>query len=62
MKWSLKLLFTIVVLILVLFRQHDDFRGGRGFRFGSGGGHHGPITVVDFAMVFLLILIFYYNR
>jgi len=61
MKWSLELLFTIVVLILVLFRQHDDFRGGRGFRFG-GGGHHGPITAVDFAMVFLLILIFYYNR
>ena len=63
MKWSLKFLFTIVLLILVLFRQHDEFRGSRlGSGFRLGRVRRGPIDIVDFALIFVLIMVFYYRR
>lgn len=61
MKWSLFLLFCIVVAILALFKSSDSFKGGRGFRMG--GGHHGPFTIVDaVAIVLLLFYLFVANK
>jgi uncharacterized membrane protein len=60
MKWSLFLLFCIVVAILALFKNYDGFKGGRGFRMSGGGGHHGPFTIVD-AVAIVLVLFFLYN-
>lgn len=52
MEWSLFLLFCIVVAILALFKNSDNFKGGRGF---SMGGHHGPFTIVDAVIIVLLL-------
>ena len=61
MKWSLFLLFCIVVAILALFKNHDGFKGGRGFRMRSSGSRRrGPFTIVD-AVVIVLVLFFLYN-
>ena len=55
MNWSLFLLFCIVVAILALFKSHDNFKGGRGFRMS--GGYRGPFTIVD---AVILVLVVYY--
>jgi hypothetical protein len=53
MKWSLFLLFCIVVAILALFKNYDEFKGGRGgFR---RSGRRGPFTILD-AVVIVLVL------
>jgi len=62
MKWSLFLLFCIVVAILALFKNYDSFKGGRGFRMG-GGGHHGPFNIIDaVGIVLLLFYLFVANK
>jgi hypothetical protein len=58
MKWSLFLLFCIVIAILALFKNYDDFKGSRGFRM-SGGGRRGPFTLVDAVLIVLLLFWLY---
>jgi len=41
MKWSLILLFFIVVAILALLKSNDNFKGGRGSGGSRGGGYGG---------------------
>jgi len=56
MKWSLFLLFCIVVAILALFKSSDSFKGSRGFRMrGSSRRTRGPFTIVD-AVAIVLVL------
>jgi hypothetical protein len=63
MKWSLFLLFCIVVAILALFKTHDNFKGGRGgsFRMRGSSRRRGPFTIVD-AVAIVLVLFFLYNN
>ena len=61
MKWSLFLLFCIVVAILALFKNYDEFKGGRGFRV-RGGGRRGPFTLVDAVLIVLLLFWVYTSR
>ena len=53
MKWSLFLLFCIVVAILALFKSCDSFKGS-GFRM-RGSRRRGPFNIVD-AVVIVLVL------
>ena len=59
MKWSLFLLFCIVVAILALLKSSDSFKGGRGFRMG---GHRGPFTIVDAVAIVLGLFFLFTNR
>ena len=60
MKWSLFLLFCIVVAVLALFKSHDDFKGSRGGLYGRGGRRSfGPFNIIDaVAIVLVLFWIF----
>jgi hypothetical protein len=58
MKLSLFLLFCIVVAILALFKNYDEFKGGRGFRI-RGSGSRGPFTIVDAVLIVLLLFWFF---
>jgi hypothetical protein len=49
------LLFCIVVAILALFKNYDEFKGGRGGFRSSRGGRRGPFTILD-AVVIVLVL------
>jgi hypothetical protein len=64
MKWSLFLLFCIVVSILALFKSSDSFKGGRGFRMGGGGlRNRGPFNIIDaVAIVLVLFYLFVANK
>ena len=53
MKWSLFLLFCIVVAILALFKSSDSFKTGGGFL--SSRRSRGPFTIVD-AVAIVLVL------
>lgn len=55
MKWSLFLLFCIVIAILALFKSSDSFKGGGGFRMRGSSRRRGPFTIVD-AVVIVLVL------
>ena len=55
MNWSLFLLFCIVVAILALFKNYDNFKGGRGFRARGGSRARGPFTIVDAVAIVLLL-------
>jgi hypothetical protein len=59
MKWSLCLLFCIVVAILALFKNYDDFKGGRGGWY-RGPRRGGPFTIVD-AVVIVLVLFWIFS-
>jgi len=61
MKWSLFLLFCIVVAILALFKNYDEFKGGRG-GFRRSGGRRGPFTILDAVLIVLLLFWFYTSR
>ena len=58
MKWSLFLLFCIVVAILALFKSSDSFKGFRP-RARGGGGRPGPFTIVDAVAIVLLLFWIY---
>lgn len=63
MKWSLFLLFCIVVAILALFKSSDSFKGGGGFRIrGSSRRTRGPFTIVDAVAIVLVIFYLFINR
>jgi hypothetical protein len=62
MKWSLFLLFCIVVAILALFKSSDSFKGSRGGFRSSGGGRRGPFTILDAVLIVLFLFWFYTNR
>jgi hypothetical protein len=64
MKWSLFLLFCIVVAILALFKSYDEFKGGRGGGRWGGSGRRGPFTILDAVVIVLLLFWFYtsHNR
>jgi hypothetical protein len=57
MKWSLFLLFCIVVAILALFKNHDNFKGGRGggFRVRGSSRRRGPFTIIDAVGIILVL-------
>ena len=59
MKWSLFLLFCIVVAILALFKSDDSFKGGRGFRARGGSRARGTFTIVDAVAIILLLFWIY---
>ena len=61
MKWSLFLLFCIVVAILAFFKNYDNFKGGRGFRVRGSSRRRGPFNIID-AVGIVLILFFLYNN
>ena len=62
MKYSLFLLFCIVIAILALLKNYDSFKGGRGFGGFSRlrGGSRGPFTIVD-AVGIVLVLFYLYQ-
>ena len=59
MKWSLILLFCIVVAILALFKSSDSFKGSRGFRIRGGSRARGRFTIVDAVAIVLLLFWIY---
>lgn len=60
MKLSLFLLFCIVVAILALFKNYDEFKGGRGGLYRRGGRRSfGPFNIID-AVVIVLLLFWVY--
>jgi hypothetical protein len=61
MKWSLFLLFCIVVAILALLKNYDGFKGGRGFRI-RGSGSRGPFNIVDAVLIVLLLFWFFIHN
>jgi hypothetical protein len=60
MEWSLSLLFGLILLVLILFKKCEEFKGGR-IRMGSGriGRDYSkrPFDMVD---AVVLVLAFYY--
>ena len=60
MKWSLFLLFCIVVAILALFKSADSFKGGGGFRMRGSSRRRGPFNIVD-AVVIVLVLFWLFD-
>lgn len=63
MKWSLFLLFCIVIAILALFKSSDSFKGGRGFRMGGGSRGRGPFNIIDaVGIVLVLFYLFVANK
>ena len=62
MKWSLFLLFCIVVAILALFKNYDEFKGSRGGFRRSGSGRRGPFTILDAVLIVLLLFWVYTSR
>ena len=61
MKWSLFLLFCIVVAILALFKSSDSFKGFRP-RVRGSGRRRGPFTIVDAVAIVLVVFYFFTNR
>lgn len=61
MKWSLFLLFCIVVAILALFKSSDSFKGG-GFRMRGSSRRRGPFTIVDAVVIVLVLFYLFINR
>lgn len=58
MEWSLSLLFGLILLVLVLFKKCEEFKGGRGFRMrGAGSGGNRTFDIID--VVFIVLAVFY---
>jgi len=60
MKWSLSILFFIVLIIILIFKNYDSFKGGRIRSFS--GRSRGPFDIVDAVIIVLLLFYIFNNR
>lgn len=60
MKWSVSLLFFIVIIVILVFKNYDSFKGGRIRSFS--GRRSGPFDIIDAVIIVLLLFYMFINR
>jgi len=61
MECSLSLLFGLILLVLIFFKKVEEFKGGRGFRMGGGGGNR-TFDIIDVVGIVLVIYYLFLNK
>jgi len=61
MEWSLSVLFGLILLVLILFKKCEEFKGGRGFRMGRGRRNR-KFDIVDVVIIVLAIYYLFINK
>ena len=61
MQWSLSILFGLILLVLILFKKCEEFKGGRGFRMGGGGGNR-TFDIIDVVGIVLVVFYLFLNK
>jgi len=60
MEWSLSVLFGLILLVLILFKKCEEFKGGR-IRMG-GGRRNRKFDIVDVVIIVLAIYYLFINK
>jgi hypothetical protein len=61
MNWSLTFIFGLTLLAIFFFKKCEEFKGGRGFRMGGGGGNR-TFDIIDVVGIVLIIYYLFLNK
>lgn len=61
MKWSLSVLFGLILLVLILFKKCEEFKGGGRVRFGRSIMGR-KFDIVDVVIILLAVYYLFLNK